>query len=303
MTKLRRGLLIGLAALIVAGLGAWWQQDRIVGELRILGRRGALAWEVDGAWKTVSSEDRRRRSWSPADAFLRQGLSFDHLESGLDLARISYRRDPNPAPHQLVVLRIDPELWRFRVHGEPDFRRLPITELAGSANVAVNASFFAEEGPVGLVLQDGEVRVPQGTARAAHFLVDPVYGPRVDNRKGASTEGAEQGVQGFPAIMSGGETYSYMRYGGRGFPVHELARRTAVCVDWEGQVLVVVTDTPLNGLTLNELATVMGGLGCEDAMGLDGGSSTALHVQAGGRALTVEARDGIPVAILVEPRI
>ncbi len=300
---MRRGLLLGFTTLVVGATLGWWQQDRIIGEFRILGRRGALAWQVDGQWRSVTSEDRRRRRWGPHDAFLRDGLSFDVLEPGLELARLRYRRDPNPADYELLVVRVDPELWSFRVRGEEDFRRASISELAGDANIALNASFFAEEGPVGLVLQDGIERVPQGSARAAHFLVDPVYGPRVDNRKGASLEGVEHGVQGFPAIMSGGETYSYMRVGGRGFPVHQLSRRTAVCLDWEGQVLLTVTDTPLNGLTLNELATVLGGLGCEDAMGLDGGSSTALYVRAGERSVTVDARDGIPVAILVEPRI
>jgi len=299
--RLRRSLVVALIGVVCALGVAWWQNDRLVGEFRILGRRGALAFQVGDAWVPVESADRRRRSWGPHDAFL--APEYDVLESGLELARLPYRRDPVPALYDLLVVRVDPALWNFRVFGRDDFSRAGVRELAGDASVTLNASFFAEEGPVGLVLQDGEVRVPQGSARAAHFLVDPLYGPRVDNRKGASLEGIEQAVQGFPAIMSGGETYSYMRYGGRGFPVHELARRTAVCVDWEGQVLVVVTDTPLNGLTLNELATVMGGLGCEDAMGMDGGSSTALHVQAGERSVTVEDRDGIPVVIRVEHRI
>lgn len=300
---MRRGLLIAASVLLALGALGWWQQDRLIGEFRILGRRGALAWEMNGQWRSVESEDRRRRSWGPHDAFLLDGLAFDVLEPGLELATLRYRRDPNPAVHDLLVVRVDPEDWDFRVFGDEDFSRRGILEHAGAANVAVNASFFAEEGPVGLVLQDGGVRVPQGSARAAHFLVDPLYGPRVDNRKGASLEGVEHGVQGFPAIMSGGETFSYMRVGGRGFPVHELSRRTAVCVDWDGQVVFAVTDTPLNGLTLNELATVMGGLGCEDAMGLDGGSSTALYVRAGDRSATVDARDGVPVVVLVEPRI
>ena len=302
-TSVRRVAGIGLGLAVLAGLFAFWQREAIVHQMRIQGRRGALAWEVDGAWYTVSAEHRRRREWTGVDAFLRDGLRFDELDHGFGVARLKYRRDPNPNVHELVVTRVDPERWDFRVVAREDFAQVPIQELGQGYTMAVNASFFYDQGPVGLVIQDGEVRVPQGTARAAHFLVDRVTGPRIDNVKMAPIEGVEQGLQGFPAVMSDGETFSYMRYGGRGFAVHELARRTAVCVDRDGAVLFVVTDSLTNGLTLNELATVLGGLGCVDAMGLDGGSSTALVVNSGLEQILVPSRDGVPVAIGVTPKL
>lgn len=304
MSAAVRRVLLGVAAvLLVVGALAFWQRDALLHELRIQGRRGAMAWQVEGAWYSVSSEHRRRRTWTGVDAFLRDGLRFEERDHGLGLARIAYRRDPNPNVHELIVVRVDPERWTFQVVARDDFARVPIQDLGQGQTLAVNASFFSETGPVGLVLQDGEVRVPQGTARAAHFLVDEARGPRIDNTKMASLDGIEQAVQGFPAIMSQGETYSYMRYGGRGFAVHELARRTAVCIDRDDAVLIVVTDSLTNGLTLDELATVMGGLGCVDAMGLDGGSSTALVVNAGSEQVLVPSRDGVPVALGVRPRL
>ncbi|MCP4807688.1 MAG: phosphodiester glycosidase family protein [Proteobacteria bacterium] len=303
MTSVRRALSVVAGLAVLAVLLVVWQREALLHQLRIQGRRGALAWQADSVWYTVSAEHRRRRVWTGVDAFLRDGLEFDELDDGLGLARIRYRRDPNPNVHELVVARVEPELWDFRVVAREDFARVPIQELGQGYSLAVNASFFSDEAPVGLVLQDGEVRVPQGTARAAHFLVDRIRGPRIENVKMTSLEGIEHAVQGFPAVMSDGETFSYMRYGGRGFAVHDLARRTAVCVDRDDAVLIVVTDSLTNGLTLNELATVLGGLGCVDGMGFDGGSSTALVVNAGDEQILVPSRDGIPVVIGLTPKL
>ena len=298
----RRALWLALALLASVGALALWQHEALLHQLKILGRRGHLAFELEGQWVPVEPEDRRRRVWVEGEGFL-DGLSYQRLEPGLELASVRYRREPNPAAHMLRVLRVDPELWRFRLIAAEDLRLRDISEHAesGGVPVAVNASYFSEEGPVGLLRIQGQDRVPQGTVWAAHVLIDEAGRLRVENEKEAELEGAFEGFQGFPAIMSEGQTYPYMRYGGRGFPVHELARRTAVCTTGD-HVLIVVTDTLANGLTLNELATVMGGLGCLDAMGLDGGSSTALSVATAEERVYVPARDGVPVALGVSAR-
>ncbi len=298
----RRSLWLGLALLGATLALGLWQREALVHQLRILGRRGQLAFELGGSWVPIEPEDRRRRVWLPEHAFLDQA-PYDVLEPGLELATLRYRREPNPAEHVLRVVRVDPELWRFRLVAAPDLRLRSIEEHArsGGVPVAVNASFFSEDGPVGLLRIQGEQLVPQGSVWAAHLLVDEGGRVRIDNEKGADLSQAYEGFQGFPAIMSQGQTFPYMRYGGRGFPIHELARRTALC-STEDRVVLVVTETLANGLTLNELATVLGGLGCLEAMGLDGGSSTAMYLDAGGRHLEVPARDGVPVALGLSPR-
>jgi hypothetical protein len=110
-----------------------------------------------------------------------------------------------------------------------------------------------------------------------------------------------EGFQGFPAIMSAHETYAYMRYGGRGFDVWKVARRTAACIDGEGRVVLLVTDTLTNGLALTELATVLGGLGCVDAMAFDGGSSTGMALRLDGRRRDIPNVEPVPVVVGISP--
>ncbi|HNH48161.1 MAG TPA: phosphodiester glycosidase family protein, partial [Myxococcota bacterium] len=56
-----------------------------------------------------------------------------------------------------------------------------------------------------------------------------------------------------------------------------------------------------NGLALAELATVLGGLGCVDAMGLDGGTSTGLFVHTSTRMESVPNLKPVPVIIGLRP--
>jgi hypothetical protein len=300
MTRRWRALL-GVAAVALLALGAWGARDRVVSEWRTWARKGQLQWEAPDGWRVVAWEDERRRSWSGHQGFL-HGLPYAELEPGLELAELRIRRTPNPQVVPHWVLRVDPELWRFRVLAQEDFALLPVDAHAGTLPVAFNASFYSETGPLGLVVQDGRERGRQNSVWAAHFLVDPAAPPRIVNQKNAGTSGVLQGVQGFPAVMQDGRTYAYMRNGDRGFPVHEVARRTGICLDDAGRVVVLVTASRTNGLTLDELATMQGGLGCRDAMGLDGGSSTALWIQVPGQSISVKSRDGVPVAIGLESR-
>jgi exopolysaccharide biosynthesis protein len=102
--------------------------------------------------------------------------------------------------------------------------------------------------------------------------------------------------------MSGGHVFPYIRYGGRGFDVKAVDRRSAICITSDQQILLLATDTVVNGLSFSELATVLGGLGCRDAMGLDGGSSTGLYLDVGSYQRRITNLKGIPVVLGLQPR-
>jgi exopolysaccharide biosynthesis protein len=122
------------------------------------------------------------------------------------------------------------------------------------------------------------------------------------NQKKASWTGISEAIQAFPAIMSEGHTFPYMRYGGRGFDVQAVDRRTAICLTWDDQLLVLTTDTVTNGLSFMELATLLGGLGCRDAMGLDGGTSTGLYLSVEGTERRIRNLKPVPVVLGIVPR-
>lgn len=260
-------------------------------------------WDGQG-WRTVPRPLATKTRWEERDAFLLPAVAWERLAPGFDLGLLTLKRAEKPAKVALRIARVEPRLWRFRVLAGRGWPRASVAELARAAGApfAVNGAFFSDEGPLGLVVIDGERYQRQVRHKASHFLVDgPGSTPRIVSRKGADWEGVDQAFQGFPAIMRGGQTFPYMRQGGRGFPVLAVDRRTAACVARDEQVLILVTDSLANGLSFYELATVMGGLGCVDAMGFDGGSSTGLYLSLGGRALEVNGLRDVPLALGVLP--
>lgn len=263
---------------------------------------GELSWrDGEGDWHTVDRAAARRRQWGPTDAFLTP--TWRVLAPGLELAEVPVRRSPNPQPVDLVLTRADPARWRVRVVGTADWSGTSVAALADEAGlvVAINAAYFSEEGPLGLVVSDGVRRHRAVSHRAAHFLVDGGR-VRVVNQRRAETTGVEQGFQGFPSIMSDGRTYAYMRVGGRGFDVWEVDRRSAGCVLRDGRLLFLATDSFAGGLSFDELATVLGGLGCLDAMGFDGGTSTGMVVHVGSVWRSVLNYKPVPVVVGLAPR-
>lgn len=270
---------------VVRGFGHW------------LAGGGALSWrDPEGEWKEIDTADATRRQWGPADAFL--AVDWSEPAPGLQLADLYLRRAPNPTRVDVVLARIDPVRWRFRVASRRKWARTTVASFAAAdeLTVAVNGPYFSDEGPLGLVLQDGEVNNRQVAHRAGHFLVRGDR-PHIVNQRRADYSGADQGFQGFPSIMSGGRTYAYMRVGGRGFDVWQVERRTAACIDRERRLILLVTDSVLSGLSLDELATVLGGLGCVDAMGFDGGSSSGMAVFAGDVNRIVANPEPVPVVL------
>ncbi len=293
-------LLLGLVLLLGFGL-FWWGLPLARGLLQGASRYGELQWQRRGAWIDVTLEQAKRRSWPEGTAFLEPEWST--VLPGLAVAELWMRRPPNLLAFRLILVRADPAFWHPSVAFEPNFSGSTVAGLAGAGAfpVAINASYFSEEGPVGLLIQRGVRWRPASRRWAAHFFVSPEGIPRVLNKKNADLSGVWEGVQGFPAIMSGGTTYPYMRYGGRGFDVGVVDRRSALCINRQGELLLLATDTLTNGLALSELATVLGGLGCIDAMGLDGGTSTGLFVHTSTRMESIPNLKPVPVIIGLRP--
>jgi uncharacterized protein YigE (DUF2233 family) len=82
----------------------------------------------------------------------------------------------------------------------------------------------------------------------------------------------------------------------------QVAERTAVCA--EGRVVVLVISTRAEATTFARfLAEPLerGGLGCSDALNLDGGPSTQLVVRLPTLTLSVPGGSGVPNALIVLP--
>lgn len=287
-----------LAAILLLGFAGLPLGRKLLQEVA---GHGQLQWQGPEGWVTVSSAQDQRRIWNEGSAFLI--VDWRLLREGLAFAELPLRRAPNPSGIPLYLLKVDPEKWSLALGMRPGWTKGSVDGMAEEDQfvAAINASYFSEDGPVGLVVSEGELLHPQTRRWAAHLLIPPRGAPRIVNQKKASWSGARYAIQAFPAIMAAGHTFPYMRYGGRGFDVRQVDRRSALCLTWDNQLLLLATDTVINGLSFVELATMMGGLGCRDAMGLDGGTSTGFYLSVDGFERSIGNLKPVPVVLGVRP--
>lgn len=219
------------------------------------------------------------------------------------LAYTTIQVDPTDAGSRLHAFRIDLRRYRLNLALARDYRLkyASVRELGErtKALVAVNGGFFSPEyDPLGLRIQNGTARVPlkstswwgvfsvrQGTAR-----IDP---PR-DFR---ATPQIQMAVQSGPRLVVGGAIPSLK--GG-------VAERSALGITPQGEVVMVATHNA--AMTTSAFAEILrrsltnGGLGCRDAINLDGGRSSQLFARIGQFQVHIPNLSAITDAVIVTPR-
>jgi hypothetical protein len=206
-------------------------------------------------------------------------------------------RPPDAAPFSGHAFKIDLGVAELRLvpAGEPSARRTVEQIVAPyPAVVAVNASFFDKEGrAMGLAVDEGRV-MALGKQRSWGALV-------IDGTNGRIMLGADIQdhlahrlvVQGIPRLLVGGKVQQLKP---------QIGERTAVCA--EGNVVVLVVSTKAEATAFARFLgdpPDKGGLGCWDALNLDGGASTQLVVKLPALALSLPGGWGVPNALVVAP--
>jgi hypothetical protein len=221
---------------------------------------------------------------------------FQAVAPGIEYATFQIQREgAEPFSGHAFKINLDVVELRLVPAGGPSGRRR-VEEIVApyGAVVAVNASFFDTEGrAMGLAVDEGRL-MAKGRRQSWGALV-------VDDRKARIVLGADVSdplayrlvVQGLPRLVVGGKVQLLKP---------QLAERTAVCADGNSVVLVVTTkvETPVFANFLAEPLD-RGGLGCSDALNLDGGPSTQLVVKLSTLALSMPGGWGVPNALVVTP--
>jgi Phosphodiester glycosidase len=214
------------------------------------------------------------------------------------IAHVAFEGRPeNAEPFSGHAFKIDLDVAEFRLvpAGGPSSRRT-VEEIVAPypAVVATNASFFDKEGrAMGLAVDKGRL-IASGKRQSWGALV-------VDDKKARIMLGAEINdhlayrliVQGIPRFVVEGKVQQLKP---------QLAERTAVCA--EGSVIVLVVSTKAETTAFARFladSPEKGGLGCWDALNLDGGSSTQLVVKLPALALSLPGGWGVPNALVVVP--
>jgi Phosphodiester glycosidase len=214
------------------------------------------------------------------------------------IAHVTFQVRPEDAePFSGHAFKIDLDVAELRLitAGGPSSRRT-VEEIVAPypAVVAINASFFDKEGrAMGLAVDEGRL-LASGKRQSWGALV-------VDDKKARIVLGAEINdhlpyrlvVQGIPRLVVEGKVPQLKP---------QLAERSAVCA--EGSVIVLVVSTKAKTTAFAHFLAdppEKGGLGCRDALNLDGGPSTQLVVKLPALALSLPGRWGVPNALVVAP--
>jgi Phosphodiester glycosidase len=230
---------------------------------------------------------------SPARA---ESPRFSVVAPGIAHATFNVRSaDAEPFSGHAFKIDLDEAELRLVPAGDPAARRTVEQIVAPyPVVVAANASFFDTEGrAMGLAVDGGRV-MASGKQRNWGALV-------IDGKQGRIILGADIQnhlahrliVQGIPRLLVGGKVQPLRP---------QIAERTAVCA--EGQTVVLVVSTRAEATAFARFLADppdKGGLGCRDALNLDGGPSTQLVVKLPALALSLPGGWDVPNALVVVP--
>lgn len=226
-------------------------------------------------------------------------LAFKDIAPGIAYTALDVEGDDAFAGHAFII-----DLTKVDVHIVPagrEHRPVDIIAASRGPHIATNASFFDEAAKtMGRVVDGGQVVVAERRAPWGALVIDKGQARVVKGETlpaDVSAPGGAGGdlvVQGLPRLVVAGEV-----------PKLKPARaeRTAVCADGSTLTLVVAmkVDTTAFARFLAKPRD-KGGLGCKDALNLDGGPSTQLHVNLATLAVDLKGGWGVPNALVITPR-
>jgi hypothetical protein len=216
---------------------------------------------------------------------------------------------------QLVVVRLDPARLVFRLDtsatrsGKPSWK---IDRAPENAVFAVNAGQFRTTFPWGWVVLDGRQMLPPERAPlAVTMTIDSAGVVRWTFDGERAPARVQWAFQSYPLLLRGGEVPSVLRSGDGGLDVTHRDARLALATLPDGKLLVTMTrfaalggalgGIPF-GLTVPEMAAVVGALGARDAVLLDGGISAQLAAGRGRDRTAYSGMRDVPLGLVAFAR-
>jgi len=200
---------------------------------------------------------------------------------------------------QIHLFRIDPAKYRFKVAFAHEQRRqtLSVRQLAqqNQALLAINGGFFTpEKNPIGLRINDGAIKTPlKKTSWWGVFYQDKRRAYIVPPHAFYAKKSIQFAVQGGPRLLINGRIPK-LKPG--------IAERSAIGVTTDQHIILAITEHA--PITTTQLAVILQqpGIGCANALNLDGGGSSQLYADFEQLKLYIPGYSSITDAILVLPR-
>ncbi len=230
---------------------------------------------------------------------------WEQIKPKLWKRRMHFRRKDHQSAIYLRLVRLDPAAYKIKLwYGKS--RRIGWMMKHTDALVAINAGLFdPQRRPLGLFKQDGKLI----NAHLHKRSVDGVFSIQGNQRieilpgRGFSHHSSRDAFQSSPLLVRQGKRQPLRKQSWK------VDRRSALCIDDTGHLLLMATEGYFNGLSYYEMSLLMsrpatqGGLQCRAGLNLDGGGSVQWAVRT--RSNTWEGIQGIdatPLYLLINAR-
>lgn len=217
--------------------------------------------------------------------------------------------------NSIALIELDPSRYRFGLGvTAPSARRSADDWLRGDSDLVLtaNTGLFRENGtPQGLVLIDGVRHSALAGWLDAVVVMDRSGALRMmDVPSARSLPPGTSAFQTLPWLVRDGRVAFGATSGLRLSRTHR-DRRITLCLGEDGMVRLMLSNfevfgatagrVPI-GLTIPEQAALAAGIGCRDAVALDGGISSQIAFRAGGRTVRMPGWRRVPLMMLVRAR-
>jgi hypothetical protein len=220
--------------------------------------------------------------------------SWKKVDEGFEVRSLNLQGQPFQVPFKIRAVRLEITRFPVRVIDSRDFgvNRLEIRLMAQKAQAlgAVNGGFFLPDyRPLGLLIVDGRETNPLRKADWGVFIVQDNVPKILHTKDFLPDRGISQALQVGPRLVVGGRELTMKK---------QIARRSAVGITHKNQVVLVNTeDTDAYAQDLARifwLSEDEGGLGCKDALTLDGGPSAQMFVEYKSVKIDIPGGWGVP---------
>jgi len=249
------------------------------------------------------------------EALLTEALTWQDSAPGLRSGSFEVRTREGFLRNSIALIELDPARFTFSLGvTAPDARRSADDWLRADSTLVLtaNTGLFRENGtPQGLVVADGRRRSALAGWLDAVVVLDPATGPRfTDVAAARALPESLAAFQTLPWLVRDGRVALGATSGLRLSRTHR-DRRITLCLGDDGRLRLLLSNFEMFGatagrvpigLTIPEQAALAAGIGCRDAVALDGGISAQIAFRSGQRMVRMPGWRKVPVMLLVRRR-
>lgn len=277
-----------------------------------------LAVRINRTWVNWWQSAAPPAVWTHTDSLVTRDVNWHRGTSGIEYAEFELAGSGEAWRTRVVLVRIDPAALRFTLDtafGTPFRGEWSVARTPAHAALALNAGQFVDAMPWGWVVMRGHQFLPPGSGPLAVAVIGDSSGSihwmPADSAAIAPPPHTAWAFESYPELLRNDTVPAPLRARQRGVDVGHRDARLALGRLRDGRLLIALTRfdalgdalgmVPF-GLTVPEMAALMGALGCRDAVLLDGGISAQLLVRdSAGIAHIWEGVRHVPLALIAFP--